>query len=112
MKVVDVSAALARASEVAADEASVVGLVDGPPGWELLVLGPGQRWAPDAGVARAILVLEGVATWRVDETRQSLASGHLLLVPRGAAVAAHNDGPAPMSALMQTRPGEDETNRA
>lgn len=108
MKVVDVTAALARVAAVPLDEAAVVGLDDGPPRWELLTVGPGLAWSPDvdAGAARAILVLEGVATWQVDGTRQSLASGHLLLVPAGATLAVHNDGPGPVAALMRTEPRE------
>ncbi len=74
--------------------------------WSLLRVAPLQRWtAPDADrEERSVLVLDGMATFLVDGWRQSLGSGHLLVVEPGAALEVHNEGAAPLVALLTWSP--------
>ncbi|MCB9736197.1 MAG: hypothetical protein H6745_26720 [Deltaproteobacteria bacterium] len=71
----------------------------------------GASWeAPaEAGVEHAAFVLEGRATWRTGEERQTLASGHLVTAAPGALLAVENDGEdAGVIALVTaTRPAGD-----
>lgn len=108
MKVVDVAVALERLGE---GTGSTPLLEAGGESWQLLRVEPGDRFevrgeGADGGgsaSARALLVLDGEATFRVDELRQSLGSGHLLLVEHGERLSVTGDGTAPMTALLRTR---------
>ncbi len=81
-------------------------LAGGHSEWSLLRLAPDARWtAPDADLEeRALLLLEGFATVEVDELRQSVGSGHVVIVDAGAALMIHNDHPTPLSAVVVTSP--------
>lgn len=74
--------------------------------WSLLRLEAGARWvAPPADLEeRAVLLLEGFATVEVDELRQSLGSGHLVLVDPGASLEIHNDHVGPLAAIVVVSP--------
>lgn len=99
MIVLDVVAALGGGVEGVSDLA--LGGLAGER-WSVVRLGPGGRWDAAADRDRAALVLEGVATVFVDDARQSVASGHLLLVAAGSPLGVLNDGAEAVSLLVRT----------
>ena len=81
-------------------------LAGGHSEWSLLRLPPDATWtAPDADLEeRALLMLQGFATIEVDALRQSVGSGHLLIVDAGATLTVHNDHTTPLSAVVVVSP--------
>lgn len=77
--------------------------------WDMLCLSPNARWtAPDASSETTVLVLEGVATFNIDDWRYSSATGHLLVAPPGSEISAVNDGTCVMRALVCTISSDDD----
>ncbi|TNF32415.1 MAG: hypothetical protein EP329_10325 [Deltaproteobacteria bacterium] len=103
MNVADVAGALAEIAAKAPSEVVEAPLTDGPAGaWSLVYLPVGARWeaAGQPDRVTSALVLEGLATWATAGVRQTLASGHLVTTAIAAELTAHNDGSAPVSALV------------
>ncbi len=96
--VVDIAAALAELeSRAAADKTALTPLAETPAmTWQLLELPPAGRWEASAAEHGevAAMVLEGIATWQLDDVRQSLGPGHVIVAARNARLEAHNDSPA------------------
>lgn len=81
--------------------ASPIDLGGVPSRWSMLRLAPKATWiAPNTSTERSVLVLEGIATVRVDDWRYSAASGHLVVAAPGATLEAVNDGKTPFAALF------------
>ncbi|MGM0574686.1 MAG: AraC family ligand binding domain-containing protein [Myxococcota bacterium] len=89
-----------------APETGLLGVADGAgASWSLLRVAPDDETevaATEAGLS--LLVLDGVATFAVEDGRESLGSGHLLLVEPGRVVTVTNEGEAPLRALVALHP--------
>ena len=103
MNVADLTLALRVLAATPPSEATVAPLADSPfQVWDVLYVPEGMRWkAPPTDLEEcSVLVLEGKATWLVDDDRQTRGSGHLLTAPPGSALAVDNDGSGPVVALV------------
>ncbi len=104
MSVIDLAALLASAAAGDGPTDTQLTALTETPGsaWQLLVIAPGDRWeaAHSEGEEHAALVLEGIATWEVGESRQSLGPGHLVVAPTGTRLAVSNDSPSRVTSLI------------
>ena len=100
MQVIDIGLALLQQAKKG-PKTGLIPLGPAPSVWTLVCVAPGATLVIPAipHEARGVLVLEGKATYEVDDTRQTLASGHLLQTPINTAVTVINDGSGPLSAL-------------
>ena len=101
IKLHDLGALLADLAEGATDTGLTV-LDESPHSvLSLLVVSAGDRW--DGGRAdgeeRRVIVLEGMATFTVDNVRQSLGSGHAVAIEPGAQVLVSNEAQEPLRAV-------------
>lgn len=74
--------------------------------WSLLTIEPGSTWeAPPTDLEeRAILVLDGHATFAADGVRTTLGPGHLAMTEAGAQLLIRGDGKTTLTALMCVSP--------
>ena len=72
----------------------------------LLRIQAGEHWESDTADTeeRCIIVLEGWATFSVDNTRRSLGSGHIAHVEPGAVISAKNESDQELLALLIISP--------
>lgn len=69
--------------------------------WFLVSVTPGETWRADAGdEERSLLLLEGRGTVVVGDWRQTLGSGHLVVVEPGASLEVIADGQRSVVALL------------
>ncbi|MFT7581506.1 MAG: quercetin dioxygenase-like cupin family protein [Myxococcota bacterium] len=104
MKVVDLALILSRLADTETDPATEIRtlLRTEDTDYTLVSLAAGERWPThEAEPATAagdttFLMLEGVATWVTGDIRQSLGSGHLIVLDAVTPLHVINDGSSPV----------------
>ncbi|MGB0592157.1 MAG: hypothetical protein ACPGU1_20940 [Myxococcota bacterium] len=82
--------------------------------WSVLTIAAGETWSSEGapGLPLSMLILEGHGTYAAPSGRQSIGSGHLVIIERGAAHTLTNETKAPIRAAITwtdaQAPGEDE----
>ena len=74
--------------------------------WSLLRVPAGTSWESPASTdaERALVVLDGLATFTVDDWRQSLGSGHILWAEPDATVSIDNETADDLLAILVSTP--------